>query len=200
MALKAIHSPMCYDFGNFDKPLLADCIAHWGCAWLVTKDDPWNVGCNKPGEVIHVDDPTKDLNAFGQTGWWEELIKGPQYNVTREAEPAKQEPAFPSAARATMEKCSSVFAQREGEYKDTWALENQVTTMLDHVLKVIDIGEMSTEEKRLVLVAALCDVKDSRMIGDYKEDSHLDAINYRMTLAKWLDDYVNPKDTDSPHS
>jgi len=123
---------------------------------------------------------------------WGETIESDAYNVTKEAEP---EPAFPSAARATMDKCSAVFAQREGEYKDTWALENQVTTMLDHVLKVIGMDGICKEEKRLILVAALCDVKDSRMIGDYKEDSHLDAINYRMTLAKWLDDYVNPKDS-----
>jgi hypothetical protein len=98
-------------------------------------------------------------------------------------------PEFPRAAQATLDKVTAVFGQRESEYSDTWNLDNQVTKMLDHVLRITGFGSPSKKQKRLILIAALCDVKDSRLIGEYKADTHLDAIAYRAALAKWLEEY-----------
>lgn len=98
--------------------------------------------------------------------------------------------AFNAGVDSTLAECAAISNQRGGEYQDTWALENQVTTMLNHVLRVIGRTEFTPEQKRLILIAALCDVKDSRMIGEFKKDSHVDAINYRAALAAWLEEYV----------
>jgi len=45
------------------------------------------------------------------------------------------------------------------------------------------------EYKRLLMVAALCDAKDSRMSGPWKADTIDDGINYRGAFAAWRDEY-----------
>jgi hypothetical protein len=89
---------------------------------------------------------------------------------------------FNAAVDHVLGDCLATSNQRGDEYQDTWALENQVTTFLDATLR--DFGtKLSPEQTRLVMLAALIDVKDSRMIGPFKMDTLVDGINYRACYA-----------------
>ena|ERR1700687_2716032 len=101
-------------------------------------------------------------------------------------------PAFNTAVDATLSDAKAVSDERGGQYLDTWALENVVTTYLDAALRVMarDII-LSKEEKRLLIVAALVDVKASRMLGPYKADSVIDAVNYMAAFASWMKAYLH---------
>lgn len=97
--------------------------------------------------------------------------------------------AFNAACDTTLDRCQGIGAQRGGEYLDSWAVENQVTTFLNHVLALPVLKGREREYKRLLMVAALCDVKDSRMSGPWKTDTVDDGINYRAAFASWRDEY-----------
>jgi hypothetical protein len=125
------------------------------------------------------DYPHTEYSGYGECVNWRPIAAVP----TKKAE-------FNSASDVTLDQTRSVYNQRGGEYQDTWDLANQVTTMLDHVLRSIGRAEFTPQEKRLIVAAALCDVKDSRLIGGYKKDTHLDAIAYRAALAHWLEEYM----------
>lgn len=112
--------------------------------------------------------------------------------------PNPHKPAFNAAVDSTLGRALMVSNERGGEYGDTWALENQQTRFLDMVLNEIDSTAFSTktlsrEEKRLIMVACLCDVKVSRMLGGFKGDTLDDLINYSAALRGWLADYVDGK-------
>ena len=107
------------------------------------------------------------------------------------------EPVFESALSRVMEGCLSIGAQRGAEYQDTWALENQVSTFLDAVLREIGAPNFSREQKRLILLAALVDVKDSRMLGPWKRDSVEDGLNYRAVLLDLMEQYRAKSNTKS---
>jgi hypothetical protein len=94
--------------------------------------------------------------------------------------------AFNAAADATMARAGATSNQRAGEYLDTWALEGQNTPFLDDALRAAALGaDIGRAEKRLILVAALCDVKLSRMGGGWKEDTCLDLLNYVSAYTSW---------------
>lgn len=99
-------------------------------------------------------------------------------------------PTFELGADATIEKVQATYKQRGGEYADSWHTENLVTTFLDATLRRmnVDVG-LGKEEKRLILLAALIDVKDSRMGGPWKEDSVVDGIAYRALYANLMETY-----------
>jgi hypothetical protein len=88
----------------------------------------------------------------------------------------------------------AISNQRGGEYQDSWATENQSAHFLDATLRLIDatedlyaLGDISKEAKRLLMLASLCDVKVSRMLGSWKDDTYDDLLNYLAaytTLAK----------------
>lgn len=101
-----------------------------------------------------------------------------------------QKAAFNAAVDDTLGACLNVSNQRGGEYQDTWALENMVTTFLDATLRDLHIVNLTAEEKRLLIVAALVDVKDSRMLGPWKEDTVDDGINYRAAYRAWRSAYT----------
>lgn len=107
--------------------------------------------------------------------------------------------AFNAAVDTVLEGALKVSDQRGGEYGDTWSLKNQHTPFLDAVLTQIGRGKnayiasnaYSTEEKRLIMVACLCDVKISRLIGGYKDDTIDDLINYAAALRAWMGAYID---------
>lgn len=114
---------------------------------------------------------------------------------------AVRKAAFNAAVDDILGGALQISDQRGGEYADSWALENQQTRFLDMVTGEIlapkggqtrPVGSefFTKEEKRLIMVASLCDVKMSRMLGGFKGDTLDDLINYVAALRKWLGDYV----------
>jgi len=97
--------------------------------------------------------------------------------------------AFNRASGATLERALAISNQRGGEYLDSWHVDNQVTTFLNHVLALPMVPGHEREYKRLLMVAALCDAKDSRMSGPWKADTIDDGINYRGAFAAWREEY-----------
>ena len=97
--------------------------------------------------------------------------------------------AFNAAMETTLNRSLAIGAQRGGEYLDSWAVENQVTTFISHVLALPVVPGREREYKRLLMAAALVDVKDSRMGGPWKLDTVDDGINYRAAFASWREEY-----------
>jgi hypothetical protein len=84
------------------------------------------------------------------------------YGVAPAATPAP--PAFNAAADATLSRAQAVHTQRGGEYSDSWAIDNMVTTFLDATLR--DLG-----------------------VAAWKLDTVEDGINYRAAFATWREEY-----------
>lgn len=97
--------------------------------------------------------------------------------------------AFNEAAIVTLDKSRAVCEQRGNEYQDSWSLENLKTPNLDMVLRHLQ-QTFTPEEKRLLVIASLCDVKLSRLVGGYKSDTYEDAINYFAALRTWMEQYL----------
>lgn len=108
---------------------------------------------------------------------------------------------FPQSADATIEKVRATYATREGEYGDSWATKNQVHTFLDATLKSISdrgVGAdaFSPEEKRLIALSSMVDVKMTRMVGPYKEDTIVDLIAYLAVYNELRSQYEAAKSSD----
>lgn len=106
---------------------------------------------------------------------------------------------FNSAVDRTLAECQGISNQRGGEYLDSWALENQCTAYFDHVWNLIwkyELGladkgvPLTAQAKRLLIMASLCDVKISRLLGPYKRDTFIDHINYEAALADLIEQYI----------
>ena len=101
--------------------------------------------------------------------------------------------AFNKAAKAAMNAANTTGNQRAGEYKDSWATENLSTPFLDATLRAIfrgeDINLIAPEEKRLLVIASMVDVKLSRLPGGYKADTYIDLLNYIAALTTWMGEY-----------
>lgn len=105
------------------------------------------------------------------------------------AEPKKPEPTFNRACRATLGESLKTQAQRGMEYGDSWALENMNPVYLKAILKEFDVY-LDDAQLRLVMLAALVDVKTSRIQnGEIKKDSVVDKINYLGVLIHLLEEY-----------
>lgn len=102
-------------------------------------------------------------------------------------------PVFESGISAILGDSVKVSEQRGGEYGDSWALDNLVTTFTRSTLESFGL-HLSDEQVRLLQMASLIDVKDARLIGPYKEDSVVDGINYRAVFAYLRRLYDAPKD------
>src|SRR6266849_4929122 len=83
--------------------------------------------------------------------------------------------------------------QRGGEYQDTWSLENTHTPFLDHVLRIgYIIGThplMDKRYKRLITMSSMLDVKLSRWLGSFKDDTPVDMINYLACFTGFMRDW-----------
>jgi len=86
---------------------------------------------------------------------------------------------FERNAEASLAKVRAIFTERGGQYADTWELAQWVKTIA--VARSIGI-ELSNEQARKIVAAALCDVKYWRNLGGYKEDNLLDGIAYDANL------------------
>lgn len=105
-----------------------------------------------------------------------------------------QRQAFNVAADATLARCQQIHAQRGSEYADTWALENVHAPVLKLALRETFGFDATAEELRLIMAASLCDVKDSRLIGEWKPDNMDDGINYRGAFTQWMIEYKQNHD------
>jgi hypothetical protein len=98
-------------------------------------------------------------------------------------------PTFERTADATLEQVRAIYSARGQEYADSWALENLVTTYLDSTLAMMGLTNVPAEVKRLLQLACLVDVKDSRMGGPWKSDSAIDGIAYRASYTALREEY-----------
>jgi hypothetical protein len=103
-----------------------------------------------------------------------------------------QRPTFDASVEETLAECTAICSQRGGEYLDTWDLENLIATFTRATLSAMGV-KLTSEELRLVMCAALVDVKDSRMIGPFKTDTIVDGINYRAAYSSLRRKYEEGK-------
>lgn len=99
------------------------------------------------------------------------------------------EPVFDGSLKRVMEGCIAIGTQRGTEYEDSWHLDNLVTTFTRAALRELGVQRLSPEQMRLLLLAALIDVKDSRMGGPWKRDSVEDGLNYRAVFLDLMEQY-----------
>lgn len=98
-------------------------------------------------------------------------------------------PTFERCADAALDRVRSIYASRGQEYADSWHLDNQVTTYLDSTLALIGLTGVPAELKRLLQLACLIDVKDSRLGGPFKADSVVDSLAYRAAYLTLREEY-----------
>src|SRR3954465_11805469 len=85
-------------------------------------------------------------------------------------------PLFEALADPSLDKVRATYAQRGGEYADT--LGNLNTLAMQATMKVLGIPAPSKDGLLALMLAAMVDVKYTRMLGGYKEDSVIDGIAY----------------------
>jgi hypothetical protein len=97
---------------------------------------------------------------------------------------------FEGAMHRVLGECTGLGTQRGQEYADSWALENVVTTFTKNTLLRFGFT-LNQEQLRLVIAAALVDVKDQRINagGPWKRDSAIDGINYRALYTDLREEY-----------
>jgi hypothetical protein len=112
-------------------------------------------------------------------------------------EVASPKATFNRAVDDAFEKAQAISNQRGGEYQDSWAIANQSTHFLNATLRLIDTTEgypnptlISKEAKRLIMLASMCDVKISRMLGPYKADTFEDLLNYLAAFMSLSTEYI----------
>lgn len=94
---------------------------------------------------------------------------------------------FEAAMDRVLGECLDIANQRGAEYADSWHLDNIVTTFTAMALRKFGVA-LTKEQLRIVLCAALVDVKDQRLASGapYKRDTVVDGINYRAMLVDLL--------------
>lgn len=121
------------------------------------------------------------------------LIQNGFSNITIE----QKLPTFNNAVDKTLNKCLQISNQRGGEYSDSWSLENMKTPFLTNILQDVQDGNFqlhnNNQSKRLIMLAAMCDVKLSRLIGPWKEDTTIDLINYCAAFTHLREEMRNNK-------
>lgn len=100
----------------------------------------------------------------------------------------KMKATFERTADQTLDDVRAVYAQRGAEYADSWALDRMVSTLTEATLARFGV-KLETEQVRLVLLAALVDIKDSRLGGPWKKDSIVDGIAYRAAYCQLREEY-----------
>lgn len=86
-----------------------------------------------------------------------------------------KQPLFESHVKSTLDRCTSIFNERGGQYGDTWA-HCQFLAMRAVARK---LGAAIPEDTfRALAAAALFDTKYQRLEGGYKQDTIDDGINY----------------------
>lgn len=99
---------------------------------------------------------------------------------------------FNAAAEATIGRALAICTQRGEEYQDSWDLNNLKAPFLTHTLsnvKLLDGSIVQPATIRLIMLAALADVKLSRLVGGWKDDTAVDLINYVAAYAELRQQY-----------
>jgi hypothetical protein len=90
--------------------------------------------------------------------------------------PYEPEPLFTSHADATLTRVADTYKQRGEQYGDTWRHNRHLA--LEAVLRTGNANNTS------IAAAVLLDVKYSRLLGGYKDDTLVDLIAYAALLAE----------------
>lgn len=94
-------------------------------------------------------------------------------------------PLFEERADRTLDKVRAVYAQRGGEYADTW----RTCRFLAMKATAKKLGLVIHDDFfRALATAAFYDMKYERLSGGYKDDSVIDAIAYG---SFWIDEMVD---------
>lgn len=96
---------------------------------------------------------------------------------------------FERSANETLDDVRPLYSHRGSTYGDTWALPNQKTTFTEYVLG-LRRDPFYQQWLRLLQLAVLIDVKDSRIRGVNIDDSIMDGIAYRASFRSHLQDYL----------
>ena len=115
--------------------------------------------------------------------------------------PAVAAHAFNRAVDASVARTQAISGQRGETYQDTWSEANLRTSFLDATLRSIaeqqghhgadiELAALTPAERRLIVVASLCDVKLSRLIGEWKQDHVDDLENYAGAWNTWMGEYL----------
>lgn len=100
---------------------------------------------------------------------------------------------FRDRAQTSLNKAGEILEQRGEEYADSWG--DPVTTYIDAVLREIP-SPVTKEEKRILSLASLCDVKLSRVrSGGFKQDSFYDHMNYEGAFVEAMTEYLEEKNS-----
>jgi hypothetical protein len=84
---------------------------------------------------------------------------------------------FGRSVKESLERCVEIINQRGKEYLDSWSDANLSTPFQDSLPTDLRLRQ-SQEYKRLQTIAAMCDVKLSRLSGHWKQDTGIDLVNY----------------------
>ena len=96
---------------------------------------------------------------------------------------------FERSANETLDDVRPLYSYRGSTYGDTWAIPNQKTTFTEYVLG-LRRDPFYKQWLRLLQLAVLIDVKDSRVRGVNIDDSIMDGIAYRASFRSHLQDYL----------
>ncbi|CAB4212989.1 hypothetical protein UFOVP1444_46 [uncultured Caudovirales phage] len=89
-------------------------------------------------------------------------------------------PLFEERADRTLDKVRAVYAQRGGEYADTW----RTCRFLAMKAVSMKLGlEIREDYLRALATAAFVDMKYERLSGGFKDDSIIDGIAYGAFLV-----------------
>lgn len=104
-------------------------------------------------------------------------------------------PLFEERADRTLDKVRAVYAQRGGEYADTWR------TCRFLAMKAVSMKlnlEIRDEYLRALATAAFVDMKYERLSGGFKDDSIIDGIAYGAFLVDEMDEACRKDDARNP--
>lgn len=94
-------------------------------------------------------------------------------------------PLFEERADRTLDKVRAVYAQRGGEYADTWRTCRFLA--FKSVAKRLGLA-IPDEYCRILTSAGFYDMKYERLSGGYKDDSIIDALAYGAYMADEVDE------------
>jgi hypothetical protein len=98
---------------------------------------------------------------------------------------------FDKGVKSVLESALRVAEQRGGEYRDSWGDELFRTPFRDALKGWSGLLHASkVQHDRVFTLAAMCDVKLSRLVGPYKADTFIDLINYIAVLQYELDQMI----------
>lgn len=100
-------------------------------------------------------------------------------------------PTFERCADATLDEVRGIYAERGAQYADTWSPENNARHFTKEAFEMLDglHKPFDAQDARLLQLAALIDVKISRMTGGFKSDTVVDLIAYLATYKTLREEY-----------